>query len=84
MPVSVLSQERSAAAGWTGLEFAAGIPGTLGGAVYMNAGASGADMRSVLRRVEFVSVESGRQVRATSAGGFPRPFLFFCILSPES
>lgn len=36
-------------AGLTGLEFASGIPGTLGGAVRMNAGAYGGEMKQVLR-----------------------------------
>lgn len=35
-------------AGLTGLEFAYGIPGTVGGAVYMNAGAYGGEMKDVL------------------------------------
>ena len=39
-------------AGLTGLEFAAGIPGTLGGAVTMNAGAYGGEMKDVLVNVE--------------------------------
>ena len=34
----------------TGFEFASGIPGTLGGAVYMNAGAYGGEMRDVLTK----------------------------------
>lgn len=38
----------------TGLEFAYGIPGTVGGAVYMNAGAYGGEMRQVLTGVSFL------------------------------
>lgn len=38
----------------TGLEFACGIPGTLGGAIYMNAGAYGSEMSEVIVETEFV------------------------------
>ncbi|GIO13289.1 UDP-N-acetylenolpyruvoylglucosamine reductase [Cohnella xylanilytica] len=40
--------------GLTGLEFAGGIPGTVGGAVYMNAGAHGSDVSRILQSVDIV------------------------------
>ena len=40
--------------GLTGLEFACGIPGTVGGAVYMNAGAYGNELKDVLESVTFL------------------------------
>lgn len=43
--------------GLTGFEFAAGIPGTLGGACVMNAGAYGGEMKDVLKQVTVLSQE---------------------------
>ena len=48
----------------TGLEFAYGIHGTVGGAVYMNAGAYGGEMKDVVRSVEYLD-ETGAFRTAT-------------------
>ena len=53
--VSVMARDNAL----TGLEFASGIPGTIGGAVYMNAGADGGEMKNVVKTVRAID-EYGR------------------------
>lgn len=54
---ALLSQVANAAAsaGLGGMEFAAGIPGSLGGAVTMNAGAYGGEMKDILQNVKVLT-----------------------------
>jgi len=44
-------------AGLSGLEFAGGIPGSLGGAVFMNAGAYGGEMKQVVVSTEYLETD---------------------------
>lgn len=50
---------RTAAAGLTGLEWAVGVPGSVGGAVRMNAGGHGSETSETLRRFCFVDLAGG-------------------------
>ena len=56
---ALLSKVASAAleASLAGMEFASGIPGTLGGALRMNAGAYGGEMKDIVRGAEVLTAE---------------------------
>jgi len=58
--------EHAAAAGFAGLEFLSGIPGTIGGAVAMNAGAYGGEIKDILDWVDVV-MRSGEVLRLDAA-----------------
>lgn len=47
--------------GLTGMEFASGIPGSLGGSVFMNAGAYGGEIKDILISVKAVSKDGSRE-----------------------
>jgi len=54
-------------AGLSGLEFAYGIPGTVGGAVYMNAGAYDGETSAVLEFSEYYDRKTGQIIRLDNA-----------------
>jgi len=58
VPLARLSHE-AAGRGLAGLEFAEGIPGTLGGAIVMNAGAYGGEIGSLVEWAEVLDLRSG-------------------------
>lgn len=58
---------RTAAAGLVGFEWAVGVPGTVGGAVRMNAGGHGSDMAATVESVVVVNARSGEVSERTSS-----------------
>ncbi|HCU08677.1 MAG TPA: hypothetical protein DF480_06930 [Clostridiales bacterium] len=57
-------------AGLTGMEFACGIPGSVGGAVYMNGGAYGGEMSQIVHSVSSISRAGIMKDRPGKALGF--------------
>ncbi|MFZ4519150.1 MAG: UDP-N-acetylmuramate dehydrogenase [Microthrixaceae bacterium] len=58
---------RTVAMGLTGFEWAVGVPGSIGGAVRMNAGGHGSDMAASLLRVRVVDLARGHDVTMPAA-----------------
>ena len=52
----------------TGVEYAAGIPGTLGGAVYMNAGAYGGEIGRTVSSIRYLDKEGIHEIGPEEAG----------------
>lgn len=77
---AMLGSATSAAgrASLSGLEFALGIPGTVGGAVMTNAGANESDVASVIAEVEALTHEGETRSFTEFEGGYRKP------LVPES
>ncbi|MDG6094217.1 UDP-N-acetylmuramate dehydrogenase [Acetobacter sp. AN02] len=67
--LDVTIAETAASHGIAGLEFLVGIPGSLGGAVFMNAGAYGSDISHILDWVEIIDGSGSlRRLTAAEAG----------------
>ncbi|MDH3681194.1 MAG: UDP-N-acetylmuramate dehydrogenase [Acidimicrobiia bacterium] len=62
-----VAARKTAAAGLTGFEWAVGVPGSVGGAVRMNAGGHGSDMAATLVRVSVFDLHLGGPVERRSA-----------------
>ncbi|MEC7155235.1 MAG: UDP-N-acetylmuramate dehydrogenase, partial [Pseudomonadota bacterium] len=74
---------KAADAGLSGLEFLSGIPGSIGGAVAMNAGAYGRETADVLVRVEAVTLDGEKRELTPDAlnlgyrtNGYPDPVIY--------
>jgi UDP-N-acetylmuramate dehydrogenase len=64
----------TAAAGFSGFEFLAGMPGTIGGAVWMNARCYGKEMSDVLEWVEIIKREKRKEKRVVKPSVWSREY----------
>lgn len=66
------------AAELTGFEFASGIPGSIGGAVFMNAGAYGGEMKDIVKSVNLVS-RDGKRLRTVKGEDMDFAYRHSCL-----
>ncbi len=71
----------AAAHGLSGMEFAAGIPGSVGGAVVMNAGAYGGEMKDIILDVDVITKEG--EYRRLSLEELELSYRHSCIIENE-
>lgn len=62
----------------SGFEFASGIPGTLGGGIFMNAGAYGGELKDIIESVTFISNDGIIKTEEGSKLGFAYRHSIFC------
>lgn len=62
----------------TGLEFASGIPGTIGGAVRMNAGAYGCEMKDIVIETKYIDLDGNIYVLSNKEHQFEYRKSIFC------
>jgi UDP-N-acetylmuramate dehydrogenase len=63
-----LLSKKAGLAGLSGLEFAIGIPGSVGGGLVMNAGAHGSDLSQVVTRIGLLEQGELKEIPASEAG----------------
>jgi UDP-N-acetylmuramate dehydrogenase len=56
-----LAARKTAQAGWAGLHMMVGVPGSVGGGVYMNAGCHGGEWSAVVRSVDLIEAHGERR-----------------------
>ena len=62
----------------TGFEFAAGIPGTLGGGIFMNAGAYGGELKDILENVTYIAPDGSIRTETADKLDFSYRHSKFC------
>lgn len=58
--------KRAASEGLSGFEFASGIPGSIGGAVFMNAGAYGGETKDILEEAHVIKADGSEEITMTA------------------
>ena len=71
---------KAAEAGLCGMEFASGIPGNIGGAVVMNAGAYGGEIKQIIKNATVITLDG--QIKTLSADELELSYRHSCI--PEN